>query len=36
MLMTALAIVRERERGTFEFLIATPVRRLEVVVGKTL
>ena len=24
MLMTALAVVRERERGTFEFLIATP------------
>jgi ABC-2 type transport system permease protein len=34
MLMTALAVVRERERGTFEFLIATPVRRLEVMVGK--
>jgi ABC-2 type transport system permease protein len=36
MLMTALAIVRERERGTFEFLIATPVRRSEVMVGKIL
>ncbi len=36
MLMTALAIVRERERGTFEFLIATPVRRLEVMLGKIL
>ncbi|MBZ0115256.1 MAG: ABC transporter permease [Thermoanaerobaculia bacterium] len=35
-LMTALAIVRERERGTFEFLIATPVRRLELMVGKIL
>jgi ABC-2 type transport system permease protein len=34
MLMTALAIVRERERGTFEFLIATPVSRIEVMVGK--
>ena len=34
MLMTALAVVRERERGTFEFLIATPVRRTEVMVGK--
>ena len=33
-LMTALSIVRERERGTFEFLIATPVRRLELMVGK--
>ena len=36
MLMTALAIVREREQGTFEFLIATPVRRGEVMVGKIL
>jgi ABC-2 type transport system permease protein len=36
MLMTALAIVRERERGTFEFLIATPLRRGEVMVGKIL
>ncbi len=36
MLMTALAIVRERERGTFEFLIATPVRRTEVMLGKIL
>jgi ABC-2 type transport system permease protein len=36
MLMTALAVVRERERGTFEFLIATPVGRTEVMVGKVL
>jgi len=36
MLMTALAIVRERERGTLEFLIATPVRRGELMVGKIL
>jgi ABC-2 type transport system permease protein len=36
MLMTALAVVRERERGTFEFLIATPVRSWEVMVGKIL
>lgn len=34
MLMTALSIVRERERGTFEFLIATPVRSIELMVGK--
>ena len=34
LLMTALAVVRERERGTFEFLIATPVQRTEVMVGK--
>jgi ABC-2 type transport system permease protein len=36
MLMTALAIVRERERGSFEFLIATPVRSSEVMLGKIL
>jgi len=36
MVMTALATVRERERGTFEFLIATPVRPGEVMVGKIL
>ena len=36
MLMTALAIVRERERGTLEFLIATPVRRGELMIGKIL
>lgn len=35
-LMTALALVRERERGTFEFLIGTPVRRTELMVGKIL
>jgi ABC-2 type transport system permease protein len=34
MLMTALAVVRERERGTLEFLIATPVRRTELMLGK--
>lgn len=34
LLMTALAVVRERERGTFEFLIATPVQRAEVMIGK--
>jgi ABC-2 type transport system permease protein len=36
MLMTALALVRERERGTFELLIATPVRRSELMLGKIL
>lgn len=35
-LMTALSLVRERERGTFEFLIATPVGRGELMVGKLL
>ena len=32
--ITALAITRERERGTMENLLATPVRPLEVMVGK--
>ncbi len=35
-LMTALSLVRERERGTFEFLIGTPVHRFELMVGKLL
>lgn len=35
-LMTSLALVRERERGTFEFLIGTPVRRMELMLGKIL
>lgn len=34
MLMTALALVREREQGSFEYLIATPIRRAELMVGK--
>jgi ABC-2 type transport system permease protein len=33
-LFTAVAIVRERERGTLEFLINTPVKRVELMVGK--
>ncbi|HSL29435.1 MAG TPA: ABC transporter permease [Anaerolineales bacterium] len=33
-LLTASAIVRERERGTIEQLIVTPVRSWELVVGK--
>ncbi len=33
-LLTAIAIVRERESGTMEALIATPVRPAEVVLGK--
>jgi len=33
-MMTALSLVRERERGTFEFLIATPVSRMELMAGK--
>jgi ABC-2 type transport system permease protein len=35
-LFTAMAIVRERERGNLEFLIATPVSPLELIVGKVL
>jgi len=33
-LMTGLAITRERERGTFETLLATPARPIEVMTGK--
>jgi len=33
-MMTALAMTRERERGTMENLLATPVKPLEVMVGK--
>ncbi|HXN35037.1 MAG TPA: ABC transporter permease [Opitutaceae bacterium] len=34
--ITAVAITRERERGTMENLLATPVRPVEVIVGKIL
>jgi ABC-2 type transport system permease protein len=33
-MMTALALTRERERGTMETLLATPVQPLEVMIGK--
>ena len=33
-IMTALAMTRERERGTMENLLAMPVRPLEVMIGK--
>ncbi|MCC7462850.1 MAG: ABC transporter permease [Gammaproteobacteria bacterium] len=33
-LMTALALTRERERGTFENLLATPATPIEVMTGK--
>jgi ABC-2 type transport system permease protein len=36
MLLTALAVVRERELGTLEQLMVTPLRPLELVVGKAL
>ncbi len=35
-LMTGLAVTRERERGTLENLLATPVRPAEVMIGKIL
>jgi ABC-2 type transport system permease protein len=35
-LLTASAIVRERERGTIEQLIVTPIRPYELIVGKIL
>jgi ABC-2 type transport system permease protein len=35
-IITALAITRERERGTMENLLATPVRPVEVMAGKIL
>jgi ABC-2 type transport system permease protein len=33
-MMTSIAMTRERERGTMESLLATPVRPLEVMLGK--
>ena len=35
-LFTAIAIVRERERGNLELLIMTPVRNIELMIGKVL
>lgn len=35
-MLTAMAIARERERGTMEALIVSPVRRVELVLGKIL
>jgi drug efflux transport system permease protein len=35
-LFTAMAIVREREKGTIEQLIVTPIRPLELIVGKVI
>jgi ABC-2 type transport system permease protein len=35
-MFTAMAIVRERERGTLEQLIVTPVKSIELVLGKIL
>jgi ABC-2 type transport system permease protein len=35
-MLTAMAMARERERGTLEQLVVSPVRRVELVVGKIL
>jgi ABC-2 type transport system permease protein len=35
-MLTAMAIVRERERGTLEQLIVSPVKSIEIVIGKIL
>ncbi len=35
-LLTAMALVREKELGTFEALVSAPLRNWEVLVGKTL
>ena len=35
-LMTALSIVREKEKGNYEQLIATPIRPISIVLGKLL
>jgi len=36
MMLTAFAVVREREIGTLEQIMVTPIRRWEFIVGKTL
>jgi len=36
MILTSVAIVRERERGTLEQLIVTPIMRWELILGKTI
>ena len=36
LLLTAMAVVREREIGTMEQLMVTPIRPLELILGKTI
>jgi ABC-2 type transport system permease protein len=36
LILTALAVVREREEGTLEQLLVTPIQPLEILIGKTL
>jgi len=35
-LVTALSVAREREQGTFDQLLVTPIRPVEIIVGKSL
>ena len=36
MMVTALSVAREREQGTFDQLLVTPLRPLEIIIGKSL
>ena len=36
LMLTAMAIVREKEIGTMEQLMVTPIRPIELILGKTL
>lgn len=36
MLVTALSVAREREQGTFDQLLVTPLRPVEILIGKTM
>jgi len=36
MLVTAMSVAREREQGTFDQLLVTPLRPVEILIGKTL
>ncbi len=36
LILTSMAIVREREEGTLEMLLITPIKPLEIILGKTL
>ena len=36
MLVTALSVAREREQGTFDQLLVTPLRPIEILLGKAL
>ena len=36
LLMTSIAIIKEREKGTMEQLIVTPLKPIELIIGKTI